>query len=246
MEQKPNLLLELSIETNNKHPYPDGRTDFLLKKYTEETQLFKKIIENKPSENIIQSFLETHPIILLHAMLDGFYPAASTRSALFTKVQLGAEFQTDFAYCNHNSSGVWWTFIELERPDLLMFTKNGNPSKYLTHAIRQVLDWQSWLVDHVEYAKSELSGLFDTETRNHLYLNTFRRPPNAIIVIGRRNDLTTDMNRRRMQLCIENPRLEIMTYDRLFDDYWVDKEEVINAGNDEIRNIKELRKFEED
>jgi hypothetical protein len=237
--RKHNLLSELNINTG-KESFPDGRTNFLIKKHKEDTRLFQKLIETKPTENIIQSFLEEHPIVLLHAMLDGFYPVASTRSALFAKVTLGSQHEVDFAYCNWNSGGNWWTFIELERSDVQMFTKAGDPSKYLTHAIRQVTDWQTWLNDNYEYAKSEMQKYFEENTREFTYADHFRRPCNMIIVISRRANLSPETNRRRMQICSDNPRLEIMTYDRLFDDYWLDKEEEVDSARDKMRNIREI------
>ena len=239
MVEKRNLLHELSIKAD-REPYLDGRTDLLLRQYNEDRRTFHELINTKPEEAKIQSYLEEHPVILLHAMFDGFYPAASTRSALFAKVALGGRYQADFAFCSLNSMGAWWTFVELERSDVPIFTKAGNPSKYLTHAIRQVMDWQAWLVDYSEYAKSELQKLFKDDTREFHYADYFRRPGNTIIVIGRRANLSPETNRRRIQLCTENPHLEIITYDRLFDDYNVDKEEDLDGVKDEIRNVREI------
>ncbi len=237
MVQKLNLLHELRIKAK-RESFPDGRTDLLLQHYAEDRRTFHELINTKPGEAKIQSYLEEHPVILLHAMLDGFYPVASTRSALFAKVTLGGQYQTDFAFCSLNSTGAWWTFVELERSDVPIFTQGGNPSKYLTHAIRQVMDWQAWLIDYPEYAKSELQKLFKDDSREFQYADYFRRSCNVIIVIGRRDNLSQETNRRRIQLCSENPRLEIITYDRLFDDYDVDKEEDLNAAK--IRNVREI------
>ena len=102
------------------------------------------------------------------------------------------------------------------------------------------MDWQAWLVDYPEYAKSELQKLFKDDTREFYYADYFRRSCNTVIVIGRRASLSPETNRRRIQLCSENPRLEIITYDRLFDDYNVDKEEHLNGTKDEVRNVREI------
>lgn len=239
MVVKRNLLHELSIKVN-RESYPDGRTDSLLRHFDEDRRNFHELISTKPEEAKIQSYLEGHPVILLHAMLDGFYPAASTRSVLFAKVGLGGRYEIDFAFCSLNSMGAWWTFVELERSDVPIFTKGGNPSKYLTHAIRQVMDWQAWLVDYPEYAKSELQKLFKDDTREFYYADYFRRSCNTVIIIGRRANLSPETNRLRIQLRSENPRLEIITYDRLFDDYNVDKEEQLIWSEDAERNVREI------
>jgi hypothetical protein len=41
-------------------------------------------------------------------------------------------------------------------------------------------------------------------------------------------------------LCTEIPRLEIITYDRLFDKYDVDKEEDLDGAKDKMRNAREI------
>lgn len=239
MVEKRNLLRKLNINVN-RESYPDGRIDLLLRQYNEDIRTFHELIDTKPKEAQIQSYLEEHPVILLHAMLDGFYPAASTRSTLFAKLALGGEYQADFAFCSLNSMGAWWTFIELERSDVPIFTKAGDPSKYLTHAIRQVMDWQAWVTDYSEYAKSALQKLFENNTREFYYADYFRRPCNTVIVIGRRATLSPETNRRRVQLCTEIPNLEIITYDRLFDEYDIDKEEDLDGASDEMRNVREV------
>ncbi|MEW6143003.1 MAG: Shedu anti-phage system protein SduA domain-containing protein [Chloroflexota bacterium] len=246
MQKKVDLLRKLAIRVDNES-YPVGRTNLLLKKYGKDRQTFKNLIEAKPKEALIQAFLERHPVLLLHAMLDGFYPAASTRSALYSKVALGAEYEVDFAFCNANSMGLWWTFVEIERADVLLFTKAGDPTEKLTHSIRQVLDWQSWMTDHSQYASIELAKLAeDSLTALGFFSSDYerdgslRRPCNYFIVIGRRATMSSADNRRRIEICTQNPRLQIVTYDRLFDDYDVAKDERLNAGKDQMRNIKEL------
>lgn len=213
----------------------------LLENFQAEQKALAALIQSAPKEQAIQTFLETHPVLLLHAMLDGFYNVASKRSALFAKVQLGSEFETDFAYCSGNSMGVWWTLVELERADVPLFNKSGDPSKYLTHALRQVQDWQAWISDHQEYAMKQLTGLVHDHPVISGWINSFRRPCSGLIVIGRRSSLTPDSNRLRAQMCVQNPSIEIITYDRLFDDYFVDKSECIDAGKDQVRTIQEIQ-----
>ena len=140
---------------------PDEKARSLIEGFQKQKQVFASLIRNNPPENKIQVFLEENPVILLHAMLDGFYPIASPRSALFAKVQLGSEYEADFVYCSGNSLGTYWTFIELERCNVPLFNKKGDQSKYLSHALRQVLNWQSWLADHSEYALDRLMNLIE-------------------------------------------------------------------------------------
>jgi hypothetical protein len=57
-------------------------------------------------------------------------------------------------------SSLGYEWIELESPILRMFNANGDPSKYLTHAIRQILDWRAWLK-----TKSELCATLPRRSR---------------------------------------------------------------------------------
>ena len=226
-----NLSAKLTFETG---------TDLLLEQFQVDKRELAVLVESAPKEQAIHSFLESHPVLLLHAMLDGFYPVASARSALYSKVKLGADYELDFAYCSGNSMGVWWTFVELERPDMPLFTKSGNPSKFLTHALRQVQDWQSWIADNQEYAHKQLMNLLDPLSWTWTKYG-FRRPCNSLIVIWRRSGLTPATNRLRAQMCTDNPLIEIMTYDRLFDDYVISGGDSIDGFGDQTSTMRELQ-----
>ena len=88
---KRDLLSDLCMQAINTKPFPNGRTRFLLHAYNGDRQALSSLVNSGAKESEIQEFLEQHPIILLHAILDGFYPVASTRAALFAKVQLGSD-----------------------------------------------------------------------------------------------------------------------------------------------------------
>ena len=231
------ILAELTMSARRRG-YPFVQP--LLDEFETVRSEFASLIDRKPSEQQIQLYLEDHPVILLYAMLDGFYPVASTRSAMFPKVRLGAEFEPDFAYCSGNSMGTYWTFVELERPDVPLFNRKGDPSKYLSHAIRQVSDWKAWITDHSEYARQTFGDLLRQSPSRWDWPNQFRRDCRALIVIGRRSMLTRSTNRLRAQFCEESRFFEIITYDRLFDDYSAGKDEPLDASTDEVRLISEL------
>jgi len=173
-------------------------------------------------------------------MLDGFYPVASQRSALFAKVRLGAEFETDFLYCSGNSIGTYWTFVEVEPAHVPLFTKAGDPSARLSHALRQVHEWQAWVTDHHEYALDKLAELVKSTGMQWGWPRHFRRPCQSMIVIGRRASLTRDTNRLRAQLCTSHGSLEIITWDRLFDPCLTGKQGGCDGGIDEEGPVREF------
>jgi hypothetical protein len=60
--------------------------------------------------------------------------------------QFGNEYRADFLIAQDRfSSGNEYIFIEMESPGEKPYTKNGNPSQMLTHALQQIRDWKRWL-----------------------------------------------------------------------------------------------------
>lgn len=181
----------------------------------------------KLQEEDLQKYLENYPILLLNAGLKGFFPFASRRCALFSKIQLGERFKTDLAFVHADSGGAWWLFIELERANVHLFNKKGDLSPHLSHAFRQITDWQSWIKDNKAYAQSCFGEL---QRSADIYHDVkFCAEPKFIIIIGRRSMLNEDTNRRRIEMHNQNPRLEIITYDRLIESFSL-------GGDDESNN----------
>jgi Domain of unknown function (DUF4263) len=55
---------------------------------------------------------------------------------------LGTEFRIDFLIQRPNGS---YLLVEIENPQASLFTKGGNFSAAVNHALRQVEDWQEWI-----------------------------------------------------------------------------------------------------
>ena len=157
--------------------------------------------------------------MLLTAVMGGFCPVNTWRCVLFSKIRLG-EMYCDFAYSQADSDGAYWVFIEIERADAQLFTRAGDPTRTLSHALRQTLEWQSWLRDHADFARHQLRRL---QRRRGLCTASerFWRAPQFMIVIGRRGQLNERTNRLRVELCNACPRLQIITYDRLIDPFGI-------------------------
>jgi len=204
---KENLLEDIKPYIQNKD------NSEIFNQYETARKRFETILNKPNKEYIIQKYLEKHPILLLNAGIKGFFPFASRRCALFSKIQLGECFETDFAFVHTDSCGASWFFIELERTDVNLFNKSGDMSSHLSHALRQITDWQSWIKDNKSYAQSRLGEL---QKSVGIHKDTeFFVDPKFIIIIGRRSMLNKDTNRRRIEIQNHNPRLEIVTYDRL-------------------------------
>jgi hypothetical protein len=122
--------------------------------------------------------------------------------------RLGAEHVPDFVIGDADSSGRHWVAVELEGPQRRMFNKNGDPSSYLWHAVRQIIDWRVWLEHNRDYAMrppdEQGLGLEDISSRVP-----------GLILIGRRRDL--DARRKAFRRVLSQQLdIEIHSYDWLF------------------------------
>lgn len=89
---------------------------------------FLDLIVSGENENSVQRYIEENPIMLCNF----------NAKKLFKKPEILGKFQADFAVLDANDNLI---FIEIERPNIKLFKKNGHPTADLTHAYEQVLDW---------------------------------------------------------------------------------------------------------
>lgn len=123
--------------------------------------------------------------------------------------RLGSEHVTDFLIAHRHSFGFEWQAVELESPLRPMFNKNGDPSQYLNHAIRQMTDWRAWLKTNQSYAARPRSegglGLTDIDANTR-----------GLILIGRREHMPPGPAARRRQM-VQDLNIDIHSYDYLLD-----------------------------
>jgi hypothetical protein len=108
-----------------------------------------------------------------------------------------------------DSMGFRWQAVELESPLAKMFTKSGNPSAPLTHAIKQIQDWRMWLAVNQNYAARD---------RNHdgLGLTDIHSEVHGLILMGRRATESDETGRLRRQMG-RDAKIEIHTFDYLLE-----------------------------
>jgi len=92
---------------------------------------------------------------------------------IFHEVRLGAKLRCDFAWVNDHSYGPEWVLVEVEKPEMELFTQKGDPTYQLNHAIEQVRSWDRYFEDNPG-SKKEIFGA----------VHSFR----FMIVGGRRQD----------------------------------------------------------
>jgi hypothetical protein len=163
---------------------------------------FGRLLDEERGERPVQAFLQCYPTILIQILRGGH------RRWAIPQKRLGEKHITDFVLGEFNSLGYHWYPVELESPAARLFTKAGDPTKALTHAIRQIQDWRLWL-QNLDYARR-------LRDEGGLGLEKIRSDPKGIIFIGRRRMLTPDTQARREQMSHEL-QIDIHTFDHLFD-----------------------------
>lgn len=189
------------------------------------------INQKRISEEKIHQYLVSRP-----ALLPALWPY---ENIVFSKLQLGNQHAVDFAHVRHNTPGATWHLIEIEKPQDPLFTKSGNPSSKLTHAMRQLQDWNTWFLENRGYV-----------LRNFPHTNFMQKHglwrPELILVIGRRGAVG-DRDQKLMQRLSEGG-ISLMTFDSLADKlwspYWDDRQRLLRVcrfANGKIHGISEMR-----
>lgn len=63
---------------------------------------------------------------------------------IFHEVEFGNKLRCDFVWLNDNSDGPEWVLLEVEQPNMPLFTKANKPTYNLSHAIEQVKSWRRY------------------------------------------------------------------------------------------------------
>ena len=121
-------------------------------------------------------------------------------SPLYSKIRLGSEYEIDFVCFDTGSFGPEWRLVEIEGPNKRLFTKFGEPSAHLLHAIQQVRDWHAWIHENLDYARRLMPQI---------------EYPLGYVFVGRRTDLSPSDQKKLRRLAYDNRALlKIHTLDR--------------------------------
>jgi antiviral defense system Shedu protein SduA len=160
-------------------------------------------LEVSAVEREMQEFLQAHPVYLIQHLGGGH------GRWVIPQKRLGAEYVTDFIIGDRFSGGRTWTAVELEGPQRRMFNRGGDPSQFLWHGIRQIIDWRVWLEYNRDYAaRAPAEGGLGLE-------DISPRVP-GLILIGRREHLPEDRRAFRRGLAAQLD-IEIHSYDWLLE-----------------------------
>ena len=163
----------------------------------------KGTIETATVEADLQGYLEANPRMLVQHLGGGH------GRWVLPQARLGSQHVPDFLISEEDSTGRSWMAVELEGPQRPMFNRSGDPSRFLWHAVRQIIDWRVWIECNRDYAirDPEQSGLGLADISPSLP---------GLIVIGRRSD--EDEQRRLFRRALARQLdIRIHSYDWLVD-----------------------------
>jgi len=151
------------------------------------SELSSALVATRANERSLQRCLESNSILF-----------GTEYVRIIPKHRLGSEYEMDFAL--ERLDGLV-DLVEIEASTRPLFTKAGDPSKYLVHAEQQALDWLEWVEHNSPYAREKLPGL---------------ATPIAFVVIGRSSSLDAVTAKRLRRRNVElGRRVRIQTYDDL-------------------------------
>lgn len=108
----------------------------------------------KVKKHIDEAFVNDSEVELLEIikknsfLLSSLYERKWGIQPNFCEVHFGGMFRCDFCWLNDSSDGPEWVIVEIEKPNMKLFNKNGHPSAKLNGAIEQVKDWQRYFDSH--------------------------------------------------------------------------------------------------
>ena len=138
---------------------------------------------------------DVHPFLVEHTYF--LHPALETIVSE-PAIGVGTEFRPDFII--REATGEY-ILVEIENPKRPLFTKRGDFTADVSHAVQQVEDWQEWMEQNLPTAQRRYPDIIS---------------PRGLIVIGRCSNLS---QKERQKLARRNintrGRLELLTYDDL-------------------------------
>jgi len=168
-----------------------------------EVEEYIDLLKHAKDERPIQAFFYLHRHFLVEHLRGGH------GRWVIPQQRLGSQHVTDFMVGASHSLGADWVAVELESPRASLFTKAGNPTSILSHAIRQITDWRAWLTANLSYATKPVA-------EGGLGLDKICPDVEGLILIGRRSKLSPSDNTLRSQMS-HDLNIAIHTFDYITD-----------------------------
>lgn len=170
---------------------------------TEDFEALFALLETNPDEAEVHNFLKENPQFLIQVLATGH------DRYQISKPRFGAEHIPDFLVAEMSSIGIEWHLVEIESPKSPVERKDGLATQELNHAIAQIRDWRTWLMNNTDYARR-------SKEQGGLGLVGIDPRASGLIIIGRRKNYSCRYNEFRRTM-IDRERIVIHSYDWLLD-----------------------------
>lgn len=172
---------------------------------------FEAVLDQAQSEQEVHEFFETHPQMLPDV---GYYHNGPRGDIVVSKLPLGNDFVTDFAFVSENSQMVQFTCIEIESPNKRLFNRGSDFSRAYLDAKQQLSDWNLWAQQNVRQAMRMFGRLGNWLPEEYYSISL-----ECILIIGRRSEINTLKRKQRWaaEFALRQASFHIMTYDRLLE-----------------------------
>lgn len=181
--------------------------------YSEAMDQYSDLLkEPDNSEKAFQEFFEKNPAFVPGALgINCFGGHDPYMDALISQPELGTVVRRkpDFLWLAQNSLKFTPVFVEIERPDKKMFTKDGIPNSKFNQAMHQIHEWQ---------------GILNNAVNRQAFYKAFSIPadmqekefePQFVLVYGRREEYENDSHLQNIRASNESAGVHIMSFDRL-------------------------------
>ena len=190
----------------------------------EKVSEFEKCLE-AGSEASIHEFLASN--LWMFEAIGRAYIASS-------KFRLANDYIPDFMIVGSARSMDGWstwpavTFVEIERADQKLFTKKGDPTSFLTHALTQIQNWKQWMSENRSFIIPRIAEVVEkkeSETgRKFEYLEMLTGSDrwrmireSYLLIAGRHRDLSVSDMLRLTQMNEDLKDINIITYDKVIE-----------------------------
>jgi hypothetical protein len=192
------------------------------------------LIDSSTSEHPIVQWLKQKENACILPLAVKMFPLGKYALPEFS---FGTDYRADFVVMGRFSGGFDIQFIEMEPPNVPLFTRAGIPAKRFAGALSQVRDWKAYVEKNRGIVLKELAKSAEKEAllltrwiRNPKGSFSSRSPYSPLsiyhpeagfnwdyhIVIGRRTSLSEEHLGKKAAFH-NTDSVEVMTYDRLID-----------------------------
>ena len=172
---------------------------------------FEALLDSAESEQEVHEFFEQHPQLLPGVE---YYHNGPMGDVVVTKLPLGSDFVTDFAFASENSQAVQFTCVEIENPRQPIFDRGAQFSRGYLAAKQQLADWNQWAQQNIRQALRMFGRLGRFLPQEYYTISL-----ECVLVMGRRAEFNTIKRKQRWaaEYALRQASMRIMTYDRLLE-----------------------------